>query len=176
MNRLFPLAFGIFLTWAAYGVAMKHIASLNSTTWPGTFGDSFGALNTLFTGLAFSGLIVSLSTQRKELTLQREELTHQRHALEEQGRQLASQAESMKRSAEAQERTAVAQERAALAQTHGALIAAKSEDLRATISAIEAMGDSGDHKWLARRAPLQTKRDQLIAQISEMTDPTNWKG
>lgn len=44
--------------------------------WPqsGTFGDTFGAANALFSGLAFGGVIVAILLQRKELELQRKEL------------------------------------------------------------------------------------------------------
>ena len=38
----------------------------------GQFGDSFGGLNALFSGLAFAALIVTIWTQRQELTLQRD--------------------------------------------------------------------------------------------------------
>ena len=40
----------------------------------GTFGDMFGAVNALFSGLAFAGLIYTAMMQREELELQREEL------------------------------------------------------------------------------------------------------
>ncbi len=40
----------------------------------GQIGDSFGLLNTLFSGLAFAGIIATIIMQRKELQLQREEL------------------------------------------------------------------------------------------------------
>ena len=46
----------------------------------GQFGDAFGALNTLFSGLAFSALILTLWMQREELTLQRTELIESRKA------------------------------------------------------------------------------------------------
>lgn len=47
-----------------------------SVSWDvrGQFGDMFGAVNTLFSGLAFASLIYSLSLQRKDLGLQRSEL------------------------------------------------------------------------------------------------------
>lgn len=47
----------------------------------GTYGDSFGALNTLFSGLAFAVLIYTMMLQRKELALQREELEETRKEL-----------------------------------------------------------------------------------------------
>ncbi|WP_157491979.1 hypothetical protein [Gelidibacter mesophilus] len=39
-----------------------------------SFGDSFGAINSLFSGLAFGGIIYTIFLQRQELKLQREEL------------------------------------------------------------------------------------------------------
>ena len=50
----------------------------------GTFGDKFGAVNALFSGLAFAGLIFTIVLQRKELSLQREELQLTRKEMEEQ--------------------------------------------------------------------------------------------
>lgn len=40
----------------------------------GTFGDMFGAVNTLFSGLAFAGVIYAIFLQSQELELQRKEL------------------------------------------------------------------------------------------------------
>lgn len=47
----------------------------------GTYGDSYGSLNTLFSGLAFAVLIISMFMQRQELKAQREELAAQRGEL-----------------------------------------------------------------------------------------------
>ena len=52
----------------------------------GTFGDMFGAVNALFSGLAFAGLIITLLYQKEELKLQREELKQTRAELEGQKR------------------------------------------------------------------------------------------
>lgn len=48
------------------------------------FGDSFGALNALFSGLAFAGLIVTLIMQKDELSMQREELDEAKLELRQQ--------------------------------------------------------------------------------------------
>lgn len=40
---------------------------------PGTFGDQFGAINALFTGLSLAGIIITLIQQQEELTAQRRE-------------------------------------------------------------------------------------------------------
>ena len=65
----------------------------------GQFGDAFGTINAIFSGLAFCGLLIALHMQRKELEYQREELQLTRQemekstkAQEESSKQLAEQA------------------------------------------------------------------------------------
>jgi hypothetical protein len=50
----------------------------------GTAGDSFGAVNALFSGLAFAGVIYALNLQRKELGYQRDEMLATRKVYEAQ--------------------------------------------------------------------------------------------
>jgi len=50
----------------------------------GTFGDMFGAVNALFSGFAFLGVVVAILLQRKELELQRQELKDTRGVLSDQ--------------------------------------------------------------------------------------------
>ncbi|MDX8255247.1 hypothetical protein [Acinetobacter pittii] len=63
----------------------------------GTYGDSYGALNTLFSGLAFASLVLSLYLQRKELQAQRIDIDKQQQEIEksnviaEHQRQIADQ-------------------------------------------------------------------------------------
>ncbi len=63
----------------------------------GTFGDMFGAVNALFSGLAFAGLIVTLLYQKEELKLQREELKETRNELNAQKLEFQEQNKTMKR-------------------------------------------------------------------------------
>ncbi len=63
----------------------------------GTFGDKFGAINALFSGLAFAGLIVTLLYQKEELKLQREELKETRNELNAQKLEFQEQNKTMKR-------------------------------------------------------------------------------
>ena len=72
----------------------------------GTFGDMFGGLNTLFSGLAFCGIIISILLQSSELKMQREEIRQNREELkgskiaqEAQSYSLQKQAENLKISA-----------------------------------------------------------------------------
>lgn len=62
----------------------------------GQFGDTFGAANALFTGLAFVALIATLLLQRKDLELQREELRLQREELHRSRVALDSQARAQR--------------------------------------------------------------------------------
>ena len=57
----------------------------------GQFGDQFGAVNALFSGLAFAGLIFTIILQKKELALQREELSQTRKELNDQKKQMEKQ-------------------------------------------------------------------------------------
>jgi hypothetical protein len=48
----------------------------------GTFGDMFGVVNALFTGLAFSGVVYTVMLQRNELKIQQDELKNSQIELE----------------------------------------------------------------------------------------------
>lgn len=57
----------------------------------GTFGDMFGSINALFSGLALAGIILTILLQRKELSLQRQELRDTRKEFEIQNETLKLQ-------------------------------------------------------------------------------------
>ncbi|MDQ8037157.1 MAG: putative phage abortive infection protein, partial [Pedobacter sp.] len=74
-------------------------------TWPvssfsvsasGVFGDSFGVLTSLFSGLAFAGLIITIVMQRDELALQRQELNFTREEIKGQKEEMKSQNETLR--------------------------------------------------------------------------------
>lgn len=60
-------------------------------TQRGTFGDMFGSVNALFSGLALAGIVLTILLQRKELKLQREELRDTRKEFETQNETLKIQ-------------------------------------------------------------------------------------
>lgn len=62
-----------------YLIVVSNFDALNSR---GMFGDMFGGLTSLFSGLAFAGMISALVLQTKELGLQRHELELSRRAQE----------------------------------------------------------------------------------------------
>lgn len=57
----------------------------------GVFGDKFGAINSLFSGLAFAGIIFTIFLQKRELKLQREELAETRDEFIQQNETLKKQ-------------------------------------------------------------------------------------
>ena len=63
----------------------------------GTFGDMFGVVNALFSGLAFAGLIVTLLYQKEELALQRVELKETREEMKNQRMEFEEQNKTLKR-------------------------------------------------------------------------------
>lgn len=98
IKRLFS-----FLIWAliilsviVLWLALLYIAiSSSDFKWNdlsilGQLGDSFGTLNTLFSGLAFLGIIISIKLQRDDLKLQRVELSRQYNEMKSQ-RELAEE-------------------------------------------------------------------------------------
>ncbi|MBU1237974.1 MAG: putative phage abortive infection protein [Gammaproteobacteria bacterium] len=75
----------VFVIWGISGWALHALPDR------GTFGDMFGAINALFSGLAFASLVYTVFLQRRELTLQRQELSLTRSELEGQKLQLSAQ-------------------------------------------------------------------------------------
>ena len=86
---------GVIALWGlSWWLINKNI---NCSTERGTFGDMFGAVNALFSGLAFAGLIVTLLYQKEELKLPREELRETRNELNAQKLEFQEQNKTMKR-------------------------------------------------------------------------------
>lgn len=88
-NKILLFVLVIVILFSIYGICIYY--SFSDWQERGTFGDAFGALNALFSGLAFVGIIYTIFLQRKELELQRKELELTRQEL--------------KRTAEAQEKS-----------------------------------------------------------------------
>lgn len=66
----------------------------------GTYGDTYGSLNTLFTGLAFAGLIISIFIQLLELRQTRKELAEQSKAMVDQKTEFSAQTKILEKQAD----------------------------------------------------------------------------
>lgn len=84
-NKYFPLFLKIAGTFLIIAFIFPFIVNYFFSDWTksGTFGDTFGALNALFSGLALAGVIVTILIQRTELKNQRVELSLQRNEMKE---------------------------------------------------------------------------------------------
>lgn len=91
----------VFLVWILSAVLI--IKGIDNWADRGTFGDLFGAVNALFSGLAFAGLIYTIFLQKEDLQMQREEIAQNRKELKKSAiaqqkseKALAEQVEQMK--------------------------------------------------------------------------------
>jgi len=87
------LLLGIPGTWIVLGLAPCLIYETRAER--GTFGDMFGAVNSLFSGFAFAGVIYAIFLQRKELQLQRRELRLTRGEMEKSSTAQSSSANAL---------------------------------------------------------------------------------
>ncbi len=91
------IVFWIVGSWVVYGI----LVGILFRSWPsqGLFGDMYGGLNSLFSGLAFAGVIITILLQSKELQEQRKEFELQREAQQDSAKALERQAEILKSTA-----------------------------------------------------------------------------
>jgi hypothetical protein len=82
----------VLALWIATPFAVTAIVGQQSDQ-RGQFGDLYGSINSLFSGLAFAGVIIAILLQRRELELQRREL---RYARFERRASVAAQDEAQK--------------------------------------------------------------------------------
>jgi hypothetical protein len=140
------IAGSVFLIW----LVGAFLPAIVSSDWSvrGQFGDQFGAVNALFSGLAFAGVIYAVLLQRQELELQRRELELTR--------------EELRRAAEAQDRSqkALADQAAAAARSVEIIHRQWRESRRATLVPIQICLDAALATTSAMVARLQEVRSQ----------------
>lgn len=78
---------GIIILWGLSWIFVDFIFPSEGSSYltdRGTFGDKFGFINSLFSGLALTGIIISIYFQQYELSLQRQELSETRKEFKDQ--------------------------------------------------------------------------------------------
>lgn len=84
-NRGFIVtSFVVTLVIIGLWILTYYLLKDKAETTRGTFGDMFGSINALFSGLALAGIILTILLQRKELKLQRKEIRDTRKEFETQ--------------------------------------------------------------------------------------------
>ena len=114
MRKIIFTIVGILLVFPIYYLVVKYFYPDIAAS--GQFGDMFGTVNALFSGLAFLGVIYAivlqreeLQLQRKELELTRKELTRSAEAQENSEKALLKQAASLKVTAKLNGKSAILQ-------------------------------------------------------------------
>ncbi|MGA0435503.1 MAG: hypothetical protein ACO3MV_07530 [Flavobacteriales bacterium] len=92
---LVGLVIGVVSLWGLSALGIMW--GFEDWTERGTFGDLFGGVNALFSGLAFAGLIYTIVLQRKEIEANREEIKKANKAQRHTQRVLDGQLEQMQR-------------------------------------------------------------------------------
>lgn len=149
-NGLFLfLTISVIVIWALSAVAIIYYMD----TWSdrGTFGDLFGAVNALFSGLAFAALIYTIVLQRDEIKQNRNEIKLNR-------KELAKGAKLQQKSQQ------VLSEQ--VAQTH---LSAKMNAMRILVDYYNnQIVNPKNSEELIEKA--KEKRKQIIRQIDELID------
>ena len=136
MNKfwVFLLIGAIIVSWAGYLVG---ILAADGWSTRGTFGDAFGVINSLFSGLALAGFLIAILLQSRELRFQREELELQREELKLTRKELTRTANAQQESSTALRRQV---EIAALTAEMNALVAIAGTNWRGVADAPANIG------------------------------------
>lgn len=85
------LSVAVFLSVRYFPSLLKEYTHAKSIVGLGEYGDIYGGLNTLFTGFAFVGLVVTILLQRQEMKETRDEFAEQTKQFKEQSVLLAEE-------------------------------------------------------------------------------------
>ena len=144
-SKLIWILFLIILIWVLIGIIPYKI--FDNWTDRGTFGDMFGAINSLFSALAFGGIIYTIYLQKSELSLQRQELVETRKELA--------------RSAEAQEKS----EKALNKQLASMTLTAKLNALNSLVTIFSGKAEEVKTKSTIDYGTYTSKRDMFVREI-----------
>lgn len=148
-KTLFTLIFLVVFAWAISGVIIYYTASNWSDR--GTIGDMFGAVNALFSGLAFVGLIYTIIMQREEIKMNLQEIEMNRKELKKSASAQIKSQEALKEQ---------------VRQTH---LTAKINAISTVINYYNIqISNPNSSPELVERS--RVKRKQLITEIDELID------
>lgn len=139
----------VIATQALIGSAIYY----SHASWDtrGQFGDMFGAVNTLFSGLAFAGFLCAIYLQREDLRLQRQDLALTRNELS--------------RAAQAQEQSATSMAKQAVIRVLTAQVSAASALLSSVEARLERISITNDPGVIQQRKELRAQRQALTQTL-----------
>ena len=151
-NLLIKLILLVIVIWGISALLIMFF--LSEWSERGTFGDLFGAVNALFSALAFAVLIYTIVLQREEIKQNREEIVLNRKELEKSGNLQRKAQEVLMRQVE---------------QTH---LSAKMNAMRTLVDYYNnQISNPKSTEEIIERA--KQKRKQIILQIDQLIDGLN---
>ena len=148
-NLLIKLILLVIVIWGISALLIMFF--LSEWSERGTFGDLFGAVNALFSALAFAVLIYTIVLQREEIKQNREEIVLNRKELEKSGKLQRKAQEVLIRQVE---------------QTH---LSAKMNAMRTLVDYYNnQISNPKSTEEIVEKARL--KRRQIISQIDDLID------
>lgn len=148
LKPFLKLSILIFIVWISSFIIIYF--SIDNWSDRGTFGDLFGAINSLFSGLALAGIIFTIFLQRKELGLQRLELSETRKEL--------------KRSAEAQEKSEIALKE----QAESLKLSSQLAALNSLVTSYIEQEQYWTNKHTIKMNEAKKKKEKYIVQIEQI--------
>jgi len=154
MKKVILTIIAFILVFPVYFFVVRNL--LPEWAESGQFGDMFGGLNTLFSGLAFFGVIYAILLQREELSIQRKELELTR--------------EELKRTAEAQEKS----EKALSKQAASLKVTAKLNGLSAILQHFNTLIElTNSPKYGVDTAQFNARKrdaDEIIKEVKKLIE------
>ena len=105
LGRMAVVAAVVVVLWVLSGILLVSLVPTAAAR--GQFGDMFGSVNALFSGLALAGVVLTLFLQHHELAIQRQELKLTRKQFTRTAEAQEASEASLSRQATANERAAV---------------------------------------------------------------------
>jgi hypothetical protein len=156
LNTLIVLLILVFLVWTGSIVLHYYFSDFVKKSFNEI---SFTGISSLFSALAFAGIIFTILLQRKELQLQRKELRETRKVL-------AKTATAQEASARQFERQSNNMKMSAKLNAYNTLI----ENLNRTIDAMKPYSESSNRE---RRKKFIIERDNYISKVKEILNIKN---
>jgi len=147
----------------------------SSNDFRGSFGGMFGGIESLFSGLAFCGIIITILQQSAELKLQREEMALQREEMRLQRNEMVENRRELERTARAQELQGVSLNR----QAENLKISAKLSALNTLVNyytekaKIDQNSPRGMGLSFERKDDNFKKAEKYLVQIEEILNRKN---
>ena len=155
----------IIVVWLLVGLMPIFIYC--DPTQRGTFGDMFGAVNALFSGMALAGVVYAILLQREELRLQRQELELTRTELHKTAKAQASSAATLGQQYKLAERNTKIQALTALLQSCNQRISHEQESMSQKPDMLRMIGGGSLGKLYKQSKELEKQLHELLETPNE---------